>query len=160
MFGSYCADKVTITQIPQINISYPEFICSSETSVPVTISGEDGNYNNGIYSGTSGLSIAANGTINPSASSYGAHTVTYTIAAEEGCGEVIATSNFTIKEMPLITTDPVNTGVCSNSPVEFEVIATGDDLTYQWYKILEDDSEVPIAGEDEAVLSFSNVTCC
>ncbi len=150
--------EVTITQVPQIIISYPEFICSSETSVPVTISGEDGNYENGVYSGTSGLSIASDGTINPSESSYGAHTVTYTIGAEEGCGEVIAEAGFVIKEVPIITTDPLNTGTCSNSPAQFEVVATGDDLIYQWYKILEDDSVVAIAGEDEAVLNFSNVT--
>ncbi|CAL65379.1 T9SS type A sorting domain-containing protein [Christiangramia forsetii] len=150
--------EVTITQIPQIIISYPETICSSETSVAVSILGEDGNYQNGVYSGTNGLSIAADGTINPSASNAGPHSATYTIPTEAGCEQVIATADFIIKEVPLITTNPVNTGVCSNSPAEFEVIATGDDLNFQWYRILENGTEEMIAGENAAKLSFTNVT--
>jgi len=149
--------EVTITQIPQISITYPETICSSETSIPVTISGEDGNYEGSVYSGTSGLSISTDGTINPSESATGPHTVTYIIASDAGCAEVIATANFIIKETPLITTDPVNTGVCSNNPAEFEVVATGDDLVYQWYRIVDGTPE-SIPGENNSVLSFTNVT--
>lgn len=150
--------EVTITQNPQINISYPETICSSETAIPVVTSGEDGDYEGGVYSGSNGLSISTDGTINPSESIPGPHTVTYSIPSNAGCDEVVATAEFTIKEVPIITTDPVNTGVCSNSPAEFEVIASGDDLTYQWYRILEDGTEEMIAGENEAILNFSNVT--
>ncbi|MCB7481455.1 T9SS type A sorting domain-containing protein [Christiangramia sediminis] len=160
--GSGCNEvlvttEVIITQTPQINISYPETICSSETSIPVNISGEDGNYEGGVYSGTGGLSISTDGTINATESTTGPHTVTYIIASDAGCAEVIATANFTIKEAPLITTDPVNTGVCSNNPAEFEVIATGDDLIYQWYRIVDGTTE-SIPGEDEPILSFTNVT--
>lgn len=150
--------EVTITQTPQITISYPETICSSEAAVGVEISATAGSYENGEYSGTAGLVIDENGQIDSSASSFGYHTVTYTIAAGSGCGEIVSTASFTIKEVPLITTDPVNTGTCSNSPAEFEVVASGDDLVYQWYKVLEDGTNQSLAGEDAAILSFSNAT--
>ncbi|MDR5589565.1 T9SS type A sorting domain-containing protein [Christiangramia sp. SM2212] len=149
--------KVTITQNPTLEISYPEIICSSETSVAVVISEEDGAYDTGTFSGSNGLDISTDGTINPNNSTYEQHTVTYTIPAENGCGIIEKTATFTIKEQPVITTNPVNTGVCSNSPAEFEVIATGSDLKYQWYKIVSGTAQ-SIPGETDATLSFSNVT--
>ncbi|MCH4821720.1 T9SS type A sorting domain-containing protein [Gramella lutea] len=148
--------EVVITQSPQVIISYPETICSTET-VGVTINGEAGNWENGTFSGTNGLAIDSDGNIDATSSSPGPHTITYTIESASGCEEVISTADIIIKETPVITTNPVNTGTCSNSPAEFEVIATGDDLNYQWYKIVGGTPEA-IPGEDEAVLYFSNAT--
>ena len=149
--------EVTITRLPQLNISYPEIICNSETSVPVTITGEAGAYENGSFSANAGLEIAENGEIDPLASVPGEYTVIYTILSANGCEEVTASSTFTIKDEPIITTEPINTGVCSNSPAQFEVVATGDDLNYEWYRIVNGTAEI-ISGENNSVLSFSNVT--
>ena len=149
--------NITITQLPQVSISYPEEICSSETSVLVNLTVNAGAGSDGVFSGTAGLDISDDGTINPSTSTTGSHTVEYTIVSESGCDEVIATADLIIKKVPFISTDPVNTGTCSNSPAQFEVVASGDDLVYQWYRIVDDIPQI-LAGEDEAVLSFSNVT--
>ncbi len=148
--------EVVITQSPQVTISYPQNICSTET-VGVITNGEAGDWENGTFSGTDGLAIDSDGNIDATISTPGPHTITYTIESASGCEEVISTADITIKETPIITTNPVNTGTCSNSPAEFEVIATGDDLTYQWYKIVGGTPEA-IPGEDEAVLYFSNAT--
>jgi hypothetical protein len=149
--------EVTITRLPNVTISYPEIICNSEGAITVTFSNEDGIYENGTFLGSTGLAINEDGQIDPSASVPGDHIVTYIIDSSEACEEVVATANFTIKDEPIITTDPVNLGVCSNGPAEFEVFASGDDLTYEWFRIIEGVDQV-IPGENESVLSFSNVT--
>ncbi|WP_418227726.1 LamG-like jellyroll fold domain-containing protein [Christiangramia sp. ASW11-125] len=149
--------EVTITRLPNVTISYPEIICNSEGAITVTFSNEDGIYENGTFLGSTGLAINEDGQIDPSASVPGDHIVTYIIDSSEACEEVVATANFTIKDEPIITTDPVNLGVCSNGPAEFEVFASGDDLTYEWFRIIEGVDQV-IPRENESVLSFSNVT--
>ena len=149
--------NVTITQLPQVTITYPQEICSSETEVLVVLAVDAGAGSDGVFSGTAGLDISEYGTINPSTSTTGPHTVEYTIASEAGCDEVVATADFTIKKAPFISTEPVNTGTCSNSPAQFEVVASGDNLIYQWYRIIAKEPQ-SLEGEDEAILSFTNAT--
>ncbi|WP_026914357.1 LamG-like jellyroll fold domain-containing protein [Christiangramia portivictoriae] len=149
--------QVTITRLPAVTISYPEIICNSEESIAVTYSNEDGIYQNGTFRGSTGLAIDEDGQIDPSGSVPGDHIVTYTIESTEACEKIVSTANFTIKEEPVITTNPSNNGVCSNGPASFEVFASGDDLTYEWFRIVEGVNEL-IPGQNGSVLNFSNVT--
>ncbi len=145
---------VTITSAPTAILSYNGPFCTSETSPQaVTFSDTAGNYQNGTFSGTNGLSIDSNGNINPSTSSPGDHTVSYTILGADGCEENIITTEVEILEQVAITTQPSNVGICSTQAAEFEVIASGSNLSYQWYK---DGS--PLSGKTSSILSFNNAT--
>ncbi|MBZ9632032.1 T9SS type A sorting domain-containing protein [Salegentibacter sp. LM13S] len=148
---------VAITEVPSVVISYNEVSFCSNDSTSFTVNYTDGvgNYENGNFTGTPGLEIdSATGAITPSASTTGVHKVTYSIPTAEGCEAVTTTTEITINEEIIINSQPFSLGVCSGENVEFEVSATGDDLTYQWYK--SDDSEV--AGATSAILEISPAT--
>lgn len=146
--------QVVITQQPEVNISYNSPFCSVDDSDhTVTFSDTAGTYENGTFSATAGLDIDQFGTINPAGSSSGTHTVTYSIPSGEGCGNVEATAEIVIFNDPVITTQPTNVGICSTQPAELAVVASGDNLKYQWYK----DGEA-LAGATSSILSFSNAT--
>ena len=90
---------LSIVANPTANISYPGSpFCTSITSPqPVTFTGNVG----GIYSAPVGLNInPSTGEITPSTSTPGNYTVTYTIAAANGCAAVTATTNVTITLLP------------------------------------------------------------
>jgi HYR domain len=76
--------------------------CTSVTSVsPVftTLSGVPG-----VYTSTVGLTLnATSGVINPSTSTAGTYTVTYTVAASGNCNAVTASTSVTITALPTIT---------------------------------------------------------
>ncbi len=42
--------------------------------------------------------------------------------------------SLTVNDAPIITTEPVNQTVCTGNTVTFNIIATGNGLTYQWRK--------------------------
>ncbi|TVZ27340.1 putative secreted protein (Por secretion system target) [Gillisia sp. Hel_I_86] len=145
---------VTITATPQATIAYARPFCNSDTNTyTVTFSNTAGAYQNGVFSGTSGLSIASDGAITPSTSSAGPHTVTYTIPTENGCQEVVSTTDIEIFEKVLITTQPSNLGICSTQPASFSVVASGDNLTYQWFK-----DNAAISGATSASFNLNNAT--
>ncbi|HEY0108484.1 MAG TPA: hypothetical protein VGB67_02585, partial [Fibrella sp.] len=86
--------------------------CSSSASATVTHSGTTG----GTYSSTAGLSInASTGEINPSASTPGTYTVTYTIAAAGGCTAFSTTASVTITAAPSATISYTATPYCSGT---------------------------------------------
>lgn len=91
---------VIITAPPTATIGYGiQPVCVTNTGINVDLSGTNA-YQNGIFSGTAGLAIhSATGELNPSASTVGAHTVTYTIPASGGCGETPVKTNVTISPM-------------------------------------------------------------
>jgi hypothetical protein len=39
-----------------------------------------------------------------------------------------------INRLVAINTQPSNVGVCVSNPATFGIVASGDGLTYQWYK--------------------------
>ena len=68
-------------------------------------------------------------------------TTTYTLISvsdNNGCsrnsGFTGNSTTITVYQPPVITTDPVSQTTCATFPVSFTVTATGDNLTYQWYK--------------------------
>ncbi|TRO64045.1 T9SS type A sorting domain-containing protein [Christiangramia sabulilitoris] len=153
--------QVTITQLPQVSISYDAPFCTSDNTVySVNYSSTAGDYTGGSFYGTEGLDIDANsGDINPSGSTPGTHTITYSKDTnDDGCPVVETTTDIQIYEQVLITTQPENFGTCSSNPASFEVVATPSDVTYQWYKKDVNGNFVQINGETSSILSFSNVT--
>ncbi|MBS4057032.1 MAG: T9SS type A sorting domain-containing protein [Bacteroidales bacterium] len=49
--------------------------------------------------------------------------------------------------VPTITTEPVDTYVCENVNAVFSVTATGAELSYQWYRIGENNTEIEIVND-------------
>jgi len=48
-------------------------------------------------------------------------------------GNLLGSATVTVRALPAITTSPVNKTVCEFGLASFNVAATGNDLTYQWY---------------------------
>jgi gliding motility-associated-like protein len=114
---------ITVTALPTAAIVYPATpYCSSITTAqPVNLTGT-GNYLVGSYSATpGGLSInTTNGAINPSTSTPGTYTVSYTIPAAGGCPPVVAQTTVTITQNPTATidyADPFCTSDVGTEPV-------------------------------------------
>lgn len=87
---------IDITALPSATIGYAGPFCTSASVQPVSISGTSG----GSYSSTPGLAInSGTGEIDPSNSTGGTYTVTYTLAAANGCPAQTANTS-------VILTDP------------------------------------------------------
>jgi len=94
--------SVTVTPIPTATITYASPFCITlSTSQAVTLTGT-GAYTGGTYtSAPGGLNInPSTGAIIPSSSTAGTYTVTYTIPASGGCGDVPITTSVTITPVP------------------------------------------------------------
>lgn len=98
---------------PTVAISYSGSpFCFSSTTQMVTMTGTD-NFTGGTFSSTSGLWInASTGTINPSQSTPGSYTVTYTIPSGPGCPVVSATAAVVILPVPVATMNTSTPFVC------------------------------------------------
>jgi uncharacterized protein YjdB len=96
---------VTITAAASATISYAGTpFCTSSTSQTVSQTGTAG----GTYSSTAGLTInGSTGEINPSTSTAGTYTVTYSIAATGGCLAFSTTASVTINTCPPTANDDV-----------------------------------------------------
>jgi hypothetical protein len=71
-----------------------------------------------------------------------------------GCGQSLSrTATVTILQRPAITRQPTAASACQDQPVFIEVQATGDSLTYQWYK-----SGEAIPAQTSAKLSFAQAS--
>ena len=93
--GSSKQYLVTITPAVNAQIEYETPLCNTVISSAVKRTGTAG----GTYSGDAGLVIDANtGTISPSISTPGSHTVTYTINPSPPCAGVIATTTVVINQ--------------------------------------------------------------
>ncbi len=110
---------VIVTDLPTATISYTGSPwCSTETSETVSLTGT-GAYTGGVYSSTAGLTInASTGEINPSTSTPGTYTVTYTTVAGAGCGTVDATTSVTITDLPTATISYTGSPWCSTETSE------------------------------------------
>ncbi len=147
--------SATITEVPFATLNYENAaLCTSvEQDQPVTFIDTPVEYQNGTFSGSNGLAISADGSINPAASTGGPHTVFYSIPAENSCEEVVINLAIEIFKKPQITSQPFNVGICSTQPSELSVSAIGDNLNYQWYQ-----NGNAVNGATSATLSFSNTT--
>lgn len=111
------AINVTSSSTPVASITYPGTpYCSNAGTATVMQTGNTG----GVYSGTEGLVIdPATGDINLSASTGGDHIVSYTIAANGSCPELVVTANITITTLPeaVFTYDSVTFCQNEQSPI-------------------------------------------
>ncbi|MFV8226813.1 LamG-like jellyroll fold domain-containing protein [Christiangramia aquimixticola] len=150
---------VKIDQLPQATISYNTPLCTSDNTIyPVIFSSTAGDYTGGTFSSTTGLDLNSNGEINAALSSPGVYTVTYTKDIDgDGCPALEVNTQVEIFEEVSITTQPINIGICSSNPASFEVVANGDNLTYEWKR--EDGEPIQNAtGIFTSKLSFTNAT--
>ncbi|MBO2542812.1 T9SS type A sorting domain-containing protein [Salegentibacter sp. BDJ18] len=146
--------NVSITEVPYASISYNAPFCSSNSeNFPVNFEETPELYKTGTFSGSTGLVIDSEGNINPAASAAGEHTITYTLPEFDACEPSEVTTTILIYEAPAITSQPFSVGICSTEPSELSVVATGDELQYQWFRDGEAASEAT-----EATLSFNNTT--
>ncbi len=136
-------------------------ICSSGVATMAAVLG--GGASEGTWT-TSGSGTFTNNNINsdytPSDSDIlnGSVILTYTSNDPEGpCGTASDTMELFLNEEALITTQPENLGLCSTEPSELTVIASGDNLTYEWRRT----DGVNISNSNgiySSTLSFNNTT--
>jgi GEVED domain/Fibronectin type III domain len=120
---------VVITPLPTATIVYPATpYCTTATSATVTETTANVVVA-GVYSAApAGLMInAATGEVNPSTSTAGTYTVTYTIAAASGCASVTATTSIVITNLPTITAFSYATPFCTTVTTAQAATLTGTD---------------------------------
>ena len=107
--------NVVITQMPSATIAYNNggSFCKTSASEAVTITGTTG----GTFSAPVGLTInTTTGVIDPSKSTAGTYTVTYTIAAAGNCGIFTKTTSVTITNCSNCHAGPVGKHVLLRLP--------------------------------------------
>lgn len=129
---------IRIIEAATVAISYssPVF-CVSQPIQPVQITGS-GPYQNGLFTAIpGGLSISANGTIDPSQSNIGSYTVFYSLVFTNGCDIVQALTTVEIRSAPQV--DIVDGRICLNEsgavvrPYELNTELNNSNYAYQWF---------------------------
>jgi ligand-binding SRPBCC domain-containing protein len=135
---------VTINPLPQGSLTANGLFCATGTGTltwtattgvgPFTVVYNDGTANRTQINVTSGT--AFNVFTDPVIS-----TTTYTLVSVTDANGCVRSTGFTggaaiiiVRNPPAITTQPSTQTICSTFPVSFSVVATGDGLTYQWFK--------------------------
>jgi gliding motility-associated-like protein len=108
--------NVTVTQAPSATISYNSPYCESFIGTDAVALSGSGAFAGGAFSSSSGLTInASSGTIQPSSSTPGVYTVSYTISPSAGCPSSTATATVTINATPVFTLTSTDPTVCNGS---------------------------------------------
>ena len=108
-------------------------------SFAVGLSGSDSSaveyllYTNGTYSGKMATGTGAAFSFGPQAVS-GTYTVLATNTSTADVGWMSGSVNVSLFAGPVITTEPIPVLVATNGVATFSVVATGDNLIYQWYR--------------------------
>ncbi len=106
---------VIITALPTATISYTTPVCSNAAIQNVTLNGTGAYTGGGFTSLPGGLSInSSTGAVDPSTSTAGTYTVTYTVPASAGCGTVTATASIVITALPTAAIS-YTSPVCTNA---------------------------------------------
>ncbi len=109
--------------------------CESNSNITATLNGTNA-YTGGSYSSTpTGLSInSATGTINPSASTPGTYTITYTTPSTMGCGESSASTTVTIQEAVLAEAGSIviDTNNCGSTSIALTASAFATGIIGEW----------------------------
>lgn len=136
---------ITVNAASTVDAGLDQTICQSKTPSAIILTGASigGGATTGAWSITSG-----GGTLSNTAQTTSPQTVTYTPTSNfsgtvilklttnsaTSCSTAIATKTFTVKKEIIITTQPSNTSICASFSADLNVVAIGDELTYQWYK--------------------------
>ncbi|MCS3798962.1 PKD domain-containing protein [Niastella sp. OAS944] len=153
---------VTVNSTPVAAISYPGSPFCRGNNIPqrISLSGTSG----GTFSAAAGLSLnASTGDINPSLSTPGIYTVTYTIAAAPPCPGFVTTTTVQIDDSPVITFLTATQSICSGGTAVFSPSSTVANTIYNWSLIAPLPSGVTgvssgsVSGPNAAItLSFTN----
>ncbi|SEA91110.1 hypothetical protein SAMN05443667_111142 [Flavobacterium gillisiae] len=163
-----CATNVPVTGSVTITVNQPVIIsahpaaaqtlCSGGTaSFSVSASGTGLNYQwrKGTINLVNGVNIA--GATSPTLTLSNLQTTdaanNYNVLITGTSPCTSATSNnsiLIINRLVAINTQPSNVGVCVSNPATFGIVASGDGLTYQWYK--------GTIGSGVAVVNSANIT--
>ncbi|WP_163709900.1 HYR domain-containing protein, partial [Mangrovibacterium lignilyticum] len=149
---------VTVYPLPVVDAGTYDPICQGSS---VNLAGSiSGGITTGRWSGGSGSfnpgPTSLNATYTPTAAEVNNGSVTLTLTSDDPagpCGPVSDITTIVINKAVVITSQPSNTPVCVGEPASLTVAASGDELTYQWYK-----GGVPITGATSETLSFSSVS--
>ncbi|MDR0871845.1 MAG: hypothetical protein LBN27_00050, partial [Prevotellaceae bacterium] len=101
------AGTVTVSSQPTASISYDASpYCKTLTSATVSLSGSGGTFSKKTGTGTLTFVNTTTGEINPSASTAGDYTVTYSIPAVGACSSFSVDANITIASLPTFAAAP------------------------------------------------------
>ena len=159
--GTKQSFTITVNPTPTVDAGEDQTICSNgDAGISATLGGgiTAGTWSS---SGTGSFDNAASTSAiyTPSANDTFSGTVTLSFTSEdpEGpCGSTSDSMILTINKEVLITTEPLNAAVCTANSTEINIEASGDNLTYQWYKGTEPGTA--IAGGTAATLKINNAT--
>jgi hypothetical protein len=107
---------LVVLQLPAASITYDSPFTKNQINQPVTLTGS-GVYTGGTftYTGVGTLTLnASTGVVDPSTSTAGTYSLTYTLNAVAPCAQVTATASVQILSMPTATIGS-NQSVCQNS---------------------------------------------
>jgi uncharacterized protein YjdB len=143
--GCKITATITVNAASAVNAGSDQTICQSGSPAAIALTGASvgGGATTGTWSITSG-----GGTLSSTAQTASPATITYrpasnysgtvilklTTNSATSCSTVSATKTFTVKKEVIITTQPYNISICASFPADLNVVAIGDELTYQWYK--------------------------
>jgi hypothetical protein len=155
--------NIVINAQATVNAGSNQTICSNSSAQLSGAAG--GGALSGVWSGGTGTFSPDRNTLNaiytPSIAERNAGSVTLTLTTNDPagpCGPASSTTTITIRRAIQITTQPLNVGVCASFPARFDVTATGDQLTYQWYKNgIAVANSGSISGANTQSLQFSQV---
>jgi hypothetical protein len=130
-------DAVVITSQPAAT----QTVCSgANVSFSVTATGTGLTYqwrkgttnlsNGGNISGATTATLTLTGVLTSDAGSYNVVITGTGPCLAVTSGNAVLMVNLAVS----INTQPSNVGICASSPAQFAVVASGDGLTYQWYK--------------------------
>ncbi|WP_313804342.1 GEVED domain-containing protein [Flavobacterium sp.] len=110
--------------------------------------------NGGVYAGTTTATLTIT---NPGIALNGG---VYDVVINAGPCETISTTVIlTVNPLPAITTQPVNTTICTVGTGNFSVVATGNGLTYQWRRGITNLSDNAVfSGTNSDILTITNPT--
>ena len=130
---------INVNPLPTIDAGGDQTVCQGSPATVVTLNGSSSGAASASWTGGAGTfnpnRNTPDATYTPTAAEVNAGSVVLTLTANDPlCGSVSETVTITINKAVVITTQPVNTGVCESEPADLNVEAVGTGLTYQWYK--------------------------
>ncbi|MCY2688399.1 Ig-like domain-containing protein [Salinimicrobium sp. TH3] len=152
--------EIIVNPTPDVDISFENdqvTFCNDtyQGTFTPTLTGS-GAFTGGQFS-SQGLTVnEETGAFTPANATAGEYTLNYYLGEAGGCSELAATLPITIVTSVEITSEPFPVAVCTANSTQLEMAASGDNLSYQWFKVgATSDSQV---GTDSPILQLNNAT--
>ena len=132
--GLTVTTAVIVTAAPTVSIAYPAVqYCVTENTLQLAALSGMGFYTGGLFASAAGLSLnPSTGAIDPSLSTPGIYTVTYTTLASSGCIPVIASAPIIINGLPSGVALLTNSVICSRDQTNVNLSANLPGTTFSW----------------------------